>query len=177
MLSTIVLYEDQGRRHGKADLGEALVRTLASLVAPNIHGLLCDVTIVGPPGKDLGTIADHAGCDLIEIEREDERVFQALLKADGKDAFVLRSGFALETSFSEEVADLGALYAKGSMPALRLRSQATGFFERIFPELAEPAGLIFSPRIGVASLRGGFSSLLRLARPKATLRTRARRVS
>lgn len=176
MLSTIVLYEEINRRRANTDPREVLVRTLASLVAPNIERLLGDVMIVGPPGKDLGAIADHAGCGFIEVEREAERLLNGLAQIRFENVFILRSGFALEGGFSEELADLTRLYSNGLMPSLRLRAQAVTTLERLVPHLAEPAGLIAAAARGRAAPAGGFAAFMRFMRPEASLRSRARRV-
>jgi hypothetical protein len=86
-------------------LAEVLARTLASVVTAKVEGLLGDVRIAGPARKDLGVVANHAGCALIEAENETDWLGLAFQAARGPDVFLLRCGRAPEAGFIEEAAD------------------------------------------------------------------------
>src|SRR6516162_3785798 len=102
MLSTIICCEDRDKGEAADGLAEVLVRTLASLVAAKVEGLLSDARIAGPAGMRLDVVANHAGCDLVEGRGEDEWLRLAVEAARGPLVFVLRCGFAPEPGFIEE---------------------------------------------------------------------------
>lgn len=141
-LSTVV-FSETDQQPGRLDPAERLVRTLSSLVRANVEGLLGDVAIAGPIGKDLGLIADQAGCALIEAAIESEWLRRAIEAARGPELFLLRSGFAPEAGFIEEASDFLSL-AEGDLRAAVLRAAPATFAERLFPRAAPLAGLIAS---------------------------------
>jgi hypothetical protein len=100
-------------------LAEVLARTLASVVTAKVEGLLGDVRIAGPARKDLGVVANHAGCALIEAENETDWLGLALQAARGPDVFLLRCGRAPEAGFIEEAADFLAANIKDKWRAAR----------------------------------------------------------
>ena len=176
MLSTIVFCEDKPASPPGRDLAEVLARTLASLVTAKVEGLLCDVRIAGPAGTGLGVVAKHAGCALIEAEREAEWLGLALQAARGPDVFLLRCGRPPEAGFIAEAGDFLAKNTKDQPRAACLRAAPESFLERIFPSLAPVAGLIASRDSILRTPRGGFQMLARCIGPAANLKTAARRI-
>jgi hypothetical protein len=178
MLSAIVLYE-LSRQPRRLDPLEVLVRTLSSLVKANIEGLLGDVAIAGPAEQGLGLVADHAGCGLIEAAREREWLGEAIEAARGANVLLLRSGFAPQDGFIEEVGDflnVLALAKNGREQAALLRAAPEKLIERLFPSAAPLAGLIAPRKKSLAAHAGGLAALARAIVPSMTLRTRARRI-
>jgi hypothetical protein len=181
MLSAIVLSDAQGKplrrdlRARSRDADEVLVRTLASLVAPTIAGIIGDVVIAGAPSRDLETIADHAGCGFVAAEGEDERLRRAIEAARRPQLLILRSGRVPEAGFIEEAEDFLALQKGEPLPPALLRAVPENFFQRLFPSRAPIAGLLASREICLLAPRGGLYELARFTRAKITLRTRARR--
>jgi hypothetical protein len=100
-------------------LAEVLARTLASVVTAKVEGLLGDVRIAGPARKDLGVVANHAGCALIEAENETDWLGLASQAARGPDVFLLRCGRAPGAGFIEEAADFLAANIKDRTDAPR----------------------------------------------------------
>lgn len=179
MLSVIVLHEETiGPTSSRTlDPAEALVRTLASLVRANVEGLLRDVLIAGPEGRDLALIADHAGCGLVEAPAEPEWLRLALVAARGPDLLLLRSGHAPGAGFIEEAGDLvsGRGGAAGTRAA-RLHVAPEAFPERLFPSLAPLAGLIAPRDLCLRAIPGTFRHLVRHVGKAPALRSVARRV-
>jgi hypothetical protein len=186
MLSTIVFCEEKpdAAYRSSSDLVETLARTLGSLIGAKVDGLLRDVAIAGPTGRDLATIADHAGCGVIEAGCEVDWLRLAIEAAHGPDIFMLRSGRAPEAGFIEEAGDFlrmrifsnkGSLRSERSLAA-RLRGVPENFLERIFPELAPLAGLISPRDLCLRAPAGRFGALANFIDPATTLRTRARRI-
>jgi hypothetical protein len=177
MLSAIVLYE-LSRQPRSLDPLEVLVRTLSSLVKANIEGLLGDVAIAGPAEQGLGLVADHAGCGLIEAAGEVEWLGQAIEAARGPNVLLLRSGFALQAGFTDEVGDLLNARSPGGVcqRAALLRAAPEIVIERLFPAAAPLAGLIAPRDRCIAAAAGRLAALARTVKPSMTLRTRARRI-
>lgn len=178
MLSAIVLYE-LIRQPRRLDPVEVLVRTLSSLVKANIEGLLGDVAIAGPAEQGLDLVADHAGCGLIEAAGEGDWFRRAIEAARGPNVLLLRSGFAPQAGFIEEVGDFLNVCADPRSvcgQAALLRAAPESFIERLFPGAAPLAGLI-APRDRCLSTHAGrLAALARSVNPATTLRTRARRI-
>ena len=130
----------------RRDLAELLARTLASLVTAKVEGLLGDVRIAGPAGKNLSILANHAGCDLIEAENEAAWLGLALQEARGPNVFLLRCGRIPEAGFIEEAGDFLASHSKDQPRAAYLHALPESFIERIFPSLAPVAGTHRLPR-------------------------------
>jgi hypothetical protein len=175
MLSTIVFCAEETERSARRAPLEILARTLGSLVAANVEGLLGDVAIAGPAGLGLGVVADHAGCAMIEGVCEEDWLGLALEAARGPDLLLLRSGYAPEAGFIEEAGDFLADAGEGERMA-RLHAAPATFAERLFPNAAPVVGLIASREFCLRAPSGRFRTLVHCVRPAATLRTRARRV-
>jgi hypothetical protein len=176
MLSTIVFCEDRPAIPPGRDLAGVLARTLACLVTAKVEGLLGDVRIAGPAGKDLSVIANHAGCDLIEAENEADWLRPALQAARGPAVFLLRCGRAPEAGFIEEASDFLLGSSKDQRRAACVRGVPESFFERLFPPLAPVAGLIASRDLMLGAPRGGFAKLASFVGPSPAFHTRARRI-
>jgi hypothetical protein len=176
MLSTIVFCEDRPAIPPGRDLAGVLARTLASLVTAKVEGLLGDVRIAGPAGKDLSVIANHAGCDLIEAENEADWLRPALQAARGPDVFLLRCGRAPEAGFIEEASDFLAGNSKDQPRAACVRAAPESFFERLLPPLAPLVGLIASRNLMLGAPRGGFAKLASFVDPSTAFYTRPRRI-
>ncbi len=114
----------------------ALTRSLGALVPAAVAGVIRDVTIAGPPGLDLGLVADHAGCGFVEAAGERDWLAKALALAKGPDCLVLRAGFVPGAGFIEELRDQPA-EARGL-----LRAAPVAWPERLLPVLAPVAAAI-----------------------------------
>lgn len=176
MLSTIVFCEDRPAAPPGRDVTELLARTLASLVTAKVEGLLGDVWIAGPEGKDLRALANHAGCAWIEADKEVDWLGLALQAAHGPDVFLLACGRAPEAGFIEEASDFLAGNSLDQPRAACLRAAPETFFERVFPSLAPITGLIASRDLLLQAPRSGFLKLVRFAAPSTVFDTRARRL-
>jgi hypothetical protein len=176
MLSAIVFCEDKPQAPTGRPLAELLARTLASLVTAKVEGLLGDVRIAGPAGKDLSVLANHAGCALIEADNEADWLSIALQEARGPHVFLLRCGRAPDAGFIEEARDFLAGNSKDRPRAAYLHALPESFAERIFPSLAPVAGLIASRDRMLSAPRGGFPKLASFVAPATVFYTRARRI-
>ncbi|WP_051335398.1 hypothetical protein [Methylocapsa acidiphila] len=176
MLSTIVFLQDESAGPARADANYVvrLVRSLASLIAANVEGLLRDVAIAGPRGQGLDIVADEAGCGLIEAETEAQWLRLALEAARGPDILLLRAGRAPEAGFIEEARDFLARRGSGHRAA-RLHAVPETLFERLFPDRAPLAGLIAPRELYLRAPATGFPGLARAIGPAAAFRARARR--
>jgi hypothetical protein len=176
MLSTIVVCDDKPAIPASRESAGVLSRTLASLVAAKVEGLLGDVQIAGPSGEGLNVLANHAGCDLVEGDCEADWLAAALQAARGPDVFLLRCGRAPEAGFIEETRDFLTSGSKDRQTTACLRCVPETFLERLFPRLAPVAGLIASRDVMLRAPRGGFAALVRGIGTAETLHTRARRI-
>jgi hypothetical protein len=176
MLSTIIFCEDQPANPGNRSLAELLARTLASLIPAKVEGVLGDVRIAGPAGKDLSILANHAGCGLIEADGEARWLGLAVKAARGPDILLFRCGHAPEAGFIEEASDYLVRDPKDRARAACLRAAPESFFQRLFPGLAPIAGLIASRNLLLQAPPGSFSTLAAFAAPATSFHTRARRI-
>jgi len=172
MLSAVVFLPDDWARLGPCDPLTAVSRGLGGLVGGAVEGLIKDVTIAGPVGLDLETIADHAGCGLVEDKSEPARLQSALNLAKGPNCLLVCAGFIPGQGFIEEVRDHLDLT---SLRAGLLRAEPATWPQRIIPALA-PVAAAFAPLSLWRSLPS--SSFLRMARSLGGrgLRTTMRRV-
>ncbi|MBX9738449.1 MAG: transposase [Beijerinckiaceae bacterium] len=172
MLSAIVLASDSRTLSAQPD---AVVRTLSALVPAAIEGLVRDVTLAGLMGGDLGHIADHAGCILVE-SADPETVLRGALEASrGQKLFVIRAGRAPDAGYIEEIADFLSAYQAATCCAL-MRERPQTFLARTFPALAPAAGLVAGRDMLMRSGGSSLEALVRQMRPAVTLRARARKV-
>ena len=177
MLSVIILCEAVAAPAGAVVAPEAIVRTLAALVAASVRGLVRDVVLAGPKQANLGLIADHAGCICVEAAGEADYLRGALALVRAEDLLVLRPGYVPETGFIDEIEDL---LAEGAIRGgRRVYAAPATYWQRLIPALLPVVGLIAPvPACRAAGDSGALSleTLLRATRARAALRARARRV-
>lgn len=137
MLTAILLACDG---HAPPLRGDAVARSLASLVDACVQGLVADAVLVGPPERGLDRVADEAGCALVETTHVEAGMAQALRLARRDWVLALRAGYAVERGFVDEVNDAFA-YGPADR-ALVLRAAPTSLLTRLSPRLAEPVGII-----------------------------------
>ncbi len=141
MVSAIVFMPEDHSGRTPSEPLVALSRSLGSLVKVSVEGLIRDVTIAGPSGLDLGTIADHAGCALVEGRQEADWLAQALLLAKGPACLVLRAGYIPGHGFIEELRDV--VDRPRMMPGF-WRAEPEHWPSQLFSVLSPIAGLIAS---------------------------------
>jgi len=168
MLTAVLLAYDAPSRPLR---GDAVARSLASLVESCVQGLVADAVLVGAPARGLDRIADDAGCALVENPDAGEGLDEALKLARRDEILLLLAGHALERGFIDEVQDLFA-YGDHSRPLI-LRVAPHSLPTRLAPRLATPVGIIARKKL----LRDAApADLKRLAKKLAgaDLTTRAR---
>jgi hypothetical protein len=174
MLSAIVLvFPSAGQVPDAGAWRERTARSLSSLVGAAVNGLVGDAILVGPPALALESVADEAGCSLIEKGTAREGLAAALAAARRTYVLLLASGYAVERGFLEEAGDI---FAYCEAPTARtLRAEPNSLATRLAPRLAEIAGVI-APRAQAAAV--GAPDLETLARKlrAADLTCRARRI-
>jgi hypothetical protein len=141
MVSAVVFMSGGRSARTPSDPLIALSRSLGSLVKASVEGLIRDVTIAGPSGLELGTIADHAGCAFVEGGREADWLGQALALAKGPACLVLQAGYIPGPGFAEELRDI--IDRPLRMPGF-LRAEPEHWPWRFFPVWAPIAGLVAS---------------------------------
>lgn len=167
MLSTLVLLADSDGP--PASLG-ALVRTLGALVPGTIEGLVRDVTIVAAgPDPEVGRVADHAGCALVDGPGFERAMAAALAGLRAPITLLLRAGAHVDRDFRDEVAR--ALSEAAGGVSLLLREVPTGLAGRVLPGLAPIAGLVAPARM-LRPARS-FNDLVKQAGKARTLTARA----
>jgi len=152
--------------------GDAVARSLASLVEACVQGLVADAALVGAPERGLDRIADDAGCALIETARAEEGFARALALARRDDVLTMLAGYAVERGFIDEVQDAFA-YGDRARPLI-LRAAPDSLLTRLAPRLSAPVAVIARK----SALRdAAFADLTQLAKSLggADLATRARR--
>ena len=171
MLSAIVIASRHAGDIIRAQ--EAVVRSLGVLVGASVADLVRDACIAGPPGLRLETVADHAGCALVEHADAARALRGALAQARCDHVLVLDGGAAPAFGFLDELSDW--LSARGAHAAAAFRLEAETFSQRLFPSMAPVAGLVARKTDCLAVDGFDTPSLARRLRAK-TLRTRARRL-
>ncbi len=172
MLSAIIFATDTIDGPARADF---VARSLAALIEACVKGGIADAALIGEPGRNLGRIADDAGCGFIETRDAPEGLRQALAVVRRDQIFLLSAGYAVERGFADELNDL---FAYGDPGAPRtLRAASTTFATRLFPGLSAPAGVI-APRRALTPAED-FHDVAGVARKLkgADLATRARRLT
>lgn len=155
MLTAVLLAYDEPRSLRR----DAIARSLASLVEACVQGLVADAVLAGAPGRGLETVADEAGCALVETPGADEGLARALEIARRDEILLLLAGNAVEKGFIEEVDDALAYGERNG--ALVLRAAPSSFLTRLAPHWAEPVGLIAPKK---ALREAGGADLRRLAK-------------
>jgi hypothetical protein len=83
------------------------VRTLSALVPAAIEGIVRDVTLACAGDiAELRKIADHAGCEIAEAADPAGAIAAGLASARGDLLLILRAGYAPQSGFIEEIADM-----------------------------------------------------------------------
>ena len=119
---------------------EGVVRSLASLVPCVVEGIVADAALVGPEGAGLETIADDAGCALIEAVDGGEGLRAALARARRPDVLLLAAGYAVQAGFGEAARDILAFGGLAQPRVLRLEPNSV--LTRLAPHLARPVGVL-----------------------------------
>ena len=171
MLSAIVLAPRTSTDVSRTQ--EAVVRSLGVLVGAAVADLVRDACVVGPPGMRLESIADHAGCNLVEETNAAQAMHDALMQARCDHVFVLQGGYAPAFGFIDEMSDW--LAARGAHDAAALRVEGETALQRIFPTLAPVAGLVARKMDCLGAGAVDAPGLARKLRAR-TLRSRARRL-
>lgn len=153
--------------------GDAVARSLASLIEACVEGLVADAVLAGAPARGLDRIADDAGCALVETPRPEEAVAEALALARHDRILLLRAGYAIERGFVDEAHDIFA-YQDRDRPLI-LRAAPVTLLTRLAPNLAAPVGIIARKSALRAASSADLSRLAKILRG-ADLVTRARRV-
>ena len=172
MISAIIFATDTVDGPARADF---TARCLASLVEACVQGLVADAVLIGEPGRDLGRIAEDAGCSFIETAAAQQGLREALAQARRAHVLLLSAGYAVERGFADELNELFA-YSAADAPRT-MRAKPTSFATRLFPRLSPPAGVITS-RATLTRI-DSFDDMARLAQKLkgADLSTRARRLT
>lgn len=171
MLSVIVL-APSGSDPAAARAQEAVVRSLAALVGAAVADVVRDACIVGAPESRLGSVADHAGCELVEDQDLARGLSQAVRAARSERVFVLAAGHAPMSGFIDEMSDWGL---SSSPPAAALRAEPASLAQRLFPSFARCVGVVAQKQDILAVAGDGPAALARKLGARSLL-TRARRV-
>ncbi|HLH12201.1 MAG TPA: transposase [Methylovirgula sp.] len=161
---------------GRGAEAEPVVRTLSAFVAASVRGLICDAVLAGPPNAELGLIADHAGCAMIENETENEALRLALSSTRGSDVLILRSGHLPDIGLIEAIEDLlqsGRTQERGWI----LRVAPEGLSQRLVPVLAPAVGLLVGRRLCMPVSDPSFRHLIKATRARSASRLRLRRIA
>lgn len=151
---------------------DAIARSLASLVESCVQGLVADAVLIGAPQRGLETIADDAGCALVETATVEEGLARGLDAARQERILLLAASAAVERGFADEINDLFAYGPRDRALVLRLAPQS--FLTRLAPRLSQPVGLIAAKGALRAAATTDLSRLVRKLRC-AELACRARR--
>lgn len=171
MLSAIVL-APFGADPAAGRAQEAAIRSLAALVGAAIADVVRDACVVGAPGAGLASIADHAGCALVEDTEPARGLAIALKKMRSDRIFLLAAGYAPMSGFIDEMSDWSLAAVP---PAMALRAEPESLAQRIFPSLARCVGVV-AARPDMLAVAGDNPGALAQKLAARTLLTRARRV-
>ncbi|HKH80749.1 MAG TPA: transposase [Methylovirgula sp.] len=174
-MATLSLILLCGTRRSRGSGAEPVVRSLSGFVAASINGLIGDAVLAGPPQKDLGFIADHAGCAFVEAETEVDALSQALVLSRGTDLLILHAGHVPEIGFIEGIEDLLAS-GQSARRGWLLRAPGNSA-ERAFPALAPAVGLVAARRLCADVAVPSFANLLKATRARSAFRLRLRRIA
>lgn len=164
MISAIVFGDGEPPQRAR----ELAVRSLAWLVSAVVAGVVRDVTASSPPSWPIVDVMEHAGCALLQMSPEAERVRAAAAFAKCERILVLRLGFQPEGPL---VAEIGTAHARLELiePALLLEAPSR-FVERLFPDRAPIVGALL-PREAVRAA-ASVKELIHKASGGLRLRTR-----
>lgn len=173
MLSVIILCGG-AQWGGPGGSAETVVRTLVPLVQASARGLVRDVVLAGPPESELATIAEHAGCAVVEEAAEGKALAGAFDLARSQSVMLFQAGHVPEAGFFEEVEDFFNI--RKSDESRRLQAAPDGFFERLLPQLSPTVGLI----AGRGAIQSGavstFPDLVHASGARQALKRRLRRI-
>jgi hypothetical protein len=172
MLSLILLC---GMRRSRGSGAEPVVRSLSAFVAASVNGLVRDAVLAGPPGGELGFIAEHAGCAFVEATKENEALGQAMAFARGSDLLILHAGYVPETGSMEAIGDLVA-FGHSSRHGWLLREAPANPAERLLPALSRAAGLVVARELCTGVKAPSFAKLLQITRARAAPGLHLRRI-
>ena len=172
MISAIILATDAVDGPARADF---TARCLASLVEACVQGLVADAVLIGPPGRDLGRIAEDAGCGFIETPDATHGLREALAQVRRDHVLLISAGYAVERGFADELNEVFVYHASDT--SRTLRATPSSFATRLLPRLSKSAGII-APRRILTQIDSSFD-MDKLARKLkgADLATRARRLT
>ncbi len=143
-------------RQAPGDPSVGLARSLAALVAPSIEGLIGDVTVAGPSGDGLATIADEAGCGFAEAQAEAEWLRQAVLLAKGRNILLLRAYYVPGLGFSDELHHL-----RGTSQTAVFRAAPESWHERLIPAFAPRVAAIAPAAFWLEQKPADFQQMIR----------------
>lgn len=156
---------------------DAVVRTLVPLVGASVRGLVRDVILTGPPDAELGVIAEHAGCAVMESAKEAEALRRAIAAARAANLMVLRAGYVPQAGFFEEIEDLLNMHEGKDRWGTAVKTAPVNFYERICPALAPVVGIIASRSLCANAKIESFQQLRHAVDARKTLRGRLQRVA
>jgi hypothetical protein len=174
MISALVLSPSLAAGKSLPRAPEAVARSLGALVRAAVEGILRDVTIIGPEGEDLATLADHAGCEFIETASAQKGLSQGLERMRGDIAFIIEGGYAPPSGFTEEAGDIlreAALF-RGAL----LRRAPHSLLTRLAPALARPVGALVAPSALAGAAPRDLADVIRRAKIRRTLNLPALRL-
>ena len=119
---------------------EGVVRSLASLVPFVVEGLVADAALVVPHGADLESVADEAGCVLIEAAEAAQGLSAALARARFAEVLLLSAGYGVQSGFGDAARDLLAFGGLAQARVLRLEPNSA--LTRFSPAFAQPVGVL-----------------------------------
>ncbi len=158
-----------------AGTAEGVVRTLAAFLAASVRGLVREAVLAGPPGHDLGFIADHAGCAFVEAEAETEALRKALALGRAADLVVLYAGYVPEIGFVDALEDL-LRSRRSEEHGWLIRAAPESGIARLLPSVAPAVGLLASRRLCTDVAIPSFANLIKATRARSATRLRLRRI-
>lgn len=170
MISAIVFVADAKRPEAERER-ERLVRSLIWLVSAVVAGVVRDVTLAGPSALGLADIADQSGCDVVEGERESERLRAAFVASRGSRLLVLEAGYQPSEGMIGELDGVARMIAPEA--SVRLLASPATPWQRLFPDRTPTVGL-FAPADRCRALRNAdFRQLTMALKPRANFAARA----
>jgi hypothetical protein len=177
MLSVIIFCGFESSATGGGVRPDTVVRTLTPLVGASVRGLVRDVVLAGPPGGELGLIAEHAGCVAVESDGEAEVLRRAIAIARGEDILLLRVGYVPEAGFFEELEDVVSLGRTSGQASRVLKAAPVTFYERLYPGLAPVVGFMADKKRYAAAEAVSFQQLRRTIGARQPFTRRLRKLA